>query len=207
MPRSTHPRSRRDEEAFGTEVSDEELSFELPAEPSYEGSASGPFSIPRQSSQVEPKRTWASRFGGRSTKIAGAVLVLAAVIFAAATQRPGAGVSQKKKRNAVAGFVDGGERGLVSGGGGDESFPNVVEIEAAEVADATVVDEQPTVELEVEEPAANEETSEETSEENDDAFEVSYSWTDKGAPGSKRFHEATSSRDRRSRGKEALRRS
>lgn len=203
MPRSTHPRSRRDEEAFGTEVSDEELSFELPAEPSYEGSASGPFSIPRQSSQVEPKRTWASRFGGRSTKIAGAVLVLAAVIFAAATQRPGAGVSQKKKRNAVAGFVDGGERGLVSGGGGDESFPNVVEIEAAEVADAIVVDEQPAVELEVEEPAANEETS----EENDDAFEVSYSWTDKGAPGSKRFHEATSSRDRRSRGKEALRRS
>jgi len=137
MSRSTHRRSGRDEEAAQaavtrfrysrnetTELSDDELSFELFAEPSYEESSPGPRSILRQSSHGEPKRTWASRLGGRSTKIACVLLALAAAFIAAATRRQGVGVSQKK-RNAAASFVvDGGERGTVSGrggGGGGES--------------------------------------------------------------------------------------
>ena len=137
MSRSTHRRSGRDEEAAVTrfrysrnetpELSDDELSFELFAEPSYEESSPGPRSILRQSSHGEPKRTWASRLGGRSTKIACVLLALAAAFIAAATRRQGVGVSQKK-RNAAASFgVDGGERGPVSGrgggGGGGESVP------------------------------------------------------------------------------------
>ena len=140
MSRSTHRRSGRDEEAAQaavtrfrysrnetTELSDDELSFELFAEPSYEESSPGPRSILRQSSHGEPKRTWASRLGGRSTKIACVLLALAAAFIAAATRRQGVGVSQKK-RNAAASFVvDGGERGTVSGrgggGGGGESVP------------------------------------------------------------------------------------